>query len=107
MGRGGLLPGLCRVSLSGRGLCQQFRDGDQVVGGDREGEHRLGLGASADLDLCKPGLRIDPAEDLIDALEDPLADCLAGMPLRAAVDRRRTTPRLLTTPLTAMCGVTV
>src|SRR5215207_11744937 len=73
MGRGGLLPGLCRVSLSGRGLCQQFRDADQVVGGDREGEHRLGLGASADLDLCKPGLRLDPAEDLLDALADPLA----------------------------------
>lgn len=58
------------------------------VGGDREGEHRLGFGASADLDLCKPGLCLDPAEHLLDALADPLAEGVAGMPRRAAVDRR-------------------
>src|SRR3954469_7735136 len=57
-----------------------FRDADQVVGCDREGEHRLGLGASADLDVCKRGLRLDPAEHLLDPLADPLADGVAGMP---------------------------
>jgi hypothetical protein len=53
-------------------------------------------------------LPLAATEHLLDALADPLADGVAGMARRAAVDRvRRTSPRLLTTPLTAMCGVTV
>src|SRR3954467_7053843 len=87
MGAAAWYPACVVVSLSAGGLCQQLGDADQVVGGDRKGEHRLGLSASADLDLCKPGLRLDPAEHLLDALADPLADGVAGMARRAAVDR--------------------
>ena len=81
----GVLP--ASVVVSDGGLCQQLGNADQVVGGDCEGEDRLGLGASADLDLCEPGLRLDPAEHLLDPLADDLADAIAGMPRRAAVDR--------------------
>ena len=66
---------------SGCGSGQQFRDADQVVGGDGEGEDSVHAGFAADFDGCEACRRLDPAEDLLDAFAAALADGLYQRPL--------------------------
>src|SRR5690348_3191705 len=86
-GRGACRRDWCAgLALSGGGWRQQFRDADEVVGENRKGEHRFGLGAASNLYLGKPSLRLDPAEHLLDPLAADLADAVTHMMRGAAID---------------------
>src|SRR5215472_1702859 len=67
---------------------EEFGKSDEIVGGGFEGEHPSYSVAPAVLCLAEGGGRLDPAERLLDALSQKLADGVAGMPCGAAVDRR-------------------
>src|SRR6202035_3708920 len=67
----------------------------QIVGGGREGEGPPDAIASSKLGLPLSGDRLDPAEGFFDPLANALADSVAGMARRAAVNRRRATARIL------------
>ena len=66
----------------------QLRQPHQIVGGGSEGEGPSDAVAAAEPGLLLPGDRLDPAERLLDALADALADGIAAVPGRARVDRR-------------------
>src|SRR5690606_29354685 len=53
------------------------------------------LGTPSEFDLGEPGLRLDPAEHLLDPLAADLADPIAGMTGGAAVDRCLADPPML------------
>ncbi len=90
----GRLPGLSvrwwpwwALAFGSSGLLgEQLGYSDQIVGGGGEGEDGLGLFSPPDLHLIEPGLCLDPAEDLLDALADALAERVSGMMGRAPVD---------------------
>ena len=82
----GAVRGPVRFVFSCRGSCEQLGYSEQVVGGGREGEDSFGPCAPPDLHLIIAGLRLDPAEDLLDALADALADGVAGVARGAPVD---------------------
>src|ERR1700754_4835630 len=72
-----------RGSWGGR---QQLGYSNEIVGEDGEGKYGLHLGEPAHLDLRQPAGALDPAEDLLDALADDLADGVPGMPGDPAID---------------------
>lgn len=87
-----------RPPLSGGLPSQQLGDAHEVVGCRRKGEERLDPG--------QPGLGLDPAERLLDALAAAQSDRVAGVPRGAPVDGRLgPSPVFDTAPLMAMCGV--
>lgn len=93
--------------MSRRCIGEKLGDPDEIVGGGREGEDGLDLGSGADLDLGEPGLDLDPAEGLLDPLAAALADLVADMARRAAIDGGLANfPVFDTAPLIAMWGVT-
>ena len=55
------------AGLSGR-FGEQFGQSDEVIGGDGDPEDGRDFHFAADLDLGKTGLRLDPAEDFLNAL---------------------------------------
>ncbi|WP_371416685.1 hypothetical protein [Sphingosinicella sp. BN140058] len=57
-------------------LLQQLGYSDEVAGSDCKGEDRIGRGATANLDLAEAGLRLGPAERLLNRFADALADLL-------------------------------
>ena len=61
---------------------------NQIVGGGREGEGPSDTIAAAEPGLLLPGHDLDPAECFLDALPVTLADGVAALLRRAAVDRR-------------------
>src|SRR6516165_3966308 len=67
--------------------CLQIAYADQVVRGDREREHPLDPLLTAMPQLAESAHRLQPSEDLFNALALPLTDGVARMPRRAAVDR--------------------
>ena len=77
-----------RTRSSRRG--DKFGDADKVVGGDGEGEHPADQGGATVAGLAQAAGRLDPAEDHLDSLTNPLADRVTGMPGRAPVDPRAT-----------------
>lgn len=58
---------------------------DEIVGRGREDEDGLDFDFGADLELGQPGLNLDLAEGLLDALATALADLVADMARRAAI----------------------
>src|SRR5215207_9506266 len=76
-------------------LRDQLRQPHQIVGGSRERERPSDAVAAAKPGLLLPGDRLDPAERLLDALADALADGVAAMPGRAPVDRRASAAAVL------------
>ena len=71
---------------SWRYLRQQFWQPDQIVGGERQCEGRIDAPAPSELGLVLAGLDLDPAKNLLDPFADTLADRVARMPRRAAID---------------------
>lgn len=100
-GETGLAPAAVGVFVRcSPGWAQEGWQPDEVVGGGGEGE-----GPADALDATVSGLSqarglLDPAEDLLDALSNDLADGVAGMPRGAVVDRRAA-------PLAGLCWVVV
>src|ERR1700752_664096 len=74
------------TATSWRALRQEFGNADEIVGRDCEGEGRFGFGASAQLDLGEPGLRLDPSEHLLDAFAADLTHLVARMAGGAGID---------------------
>jgi hypothetical protein len=74
---------------------QQLRQPRQIVGGCREAEGPPDAIASSKLGLLLSGDHLDPTEGFFDSLADALADGVAGMARRAAIDRRRAPARIL------------
>jgi hypothetical protein len=66
----------------------------QIVGGGREGEGPSDAFVGAELGSLLAGDHLDPAEGFLDPLADALAQSVAGMARRAAVDRRRAAVRI-------------
>src|SRR5574338_744144 len=60
--------------------CGQVADPHQVVGGHREGEDPFDRRAAPVPQLAPQGHRLQPAEDLLDALALHLTDRIARMP---------------------------
>jgi len=69
---------------------QQLRQPDQVTGGGGQGEGPADAGLAAVAGFPQSAAGLDPAERLLDALADPLADGVAGVSGGAPVDRRAT-----------------
>ena len=65
---------------------------EQDIGDQGEGEDRIDLGMSSQLDLGETGRALGPSEHLLDALAAALADLIAGVACGALVYRR--CPRL-------------
>ena len=70
---------------SGRAWCE-LRDPEEVVGGPNEVRGHLGSLRALVASAPEVRDRLRPAEDLLDALPETLADGVAGMSSRAAVD---------------------
>src|SRR5919106_2876927 len=64
------------------GLREELRQPHQIVSGGSEGEGPSDAVAAAELRLPLPGDGLDPAERLLDALADALADGIAAVPRR-------------------------
>src|SRR5262245_34851685 len=80
------MPTIRQVSLSCRRRGEVTYP-DQVVGGQREGEHPVHPRNSTVSRLPHHADRLQPAEDLFDPLPLPMADQVCGMPCRSTVDR--------------------
>ena len=63
--------------LSG-GFGDELWQSDEIIGRDGESEDRGDFGSAADFDLGETGLRLDPAEHLLNALAAALTDAIAG-----------------------------
>ena len=70
-------------------LCRQVAYPDEVVDGQAESEERVDEHSAAEFDLAEESDGLQPAEDLLDSLALPLADVVARMACRPAVDRAR------------------
>src|SRR3954452_22207369 len=83
--------GFCERA-SGR---QQLGEADQVVGGRGEGETPSDTLEPTMAGLAQTTRDFDPAEGLLDALADTLAQGIAGVAGRAAIDGRGAVGRVL------------
>src|SRR6185436_6721865 len=70
------------------GPVEQLRQSDEIVGGCGEGKSEADPGGAPEPGLALAGDRLDPAEGLLDAFADALADGITGMARRPSVDRR-------------------
>src|SRR3954452_9749758 len=70
-------------------------EADQIVGGRGEGETPSDTLEPAVAGLAQTARDLDPAEGLLDALADMLAQGIAGMTGRAAIDGRGAVGRVL------------
>src|SRR4051794_18268864 len=77
------------------GLRDELRQPHQIVGGGCEGEGPSDTIAAAEPGLLLPGHDLDPAERFLDAFPVTLADGIAAVLRRAAVDRRAATAGVL------------
>jgi hypothetical protein len=82
-------------------LLQQLRQPHQIVGGGRECEGLADAIASSKLGLLLSGDHLGPTEGFFDSLADALANGIASVARRAAIDRRRAS-----LVFCATCGVT-
>src|SRR5918997_6197735 len=69
---------------------QQLGDADQVVGGRGEGEAPPDTLEPSVAGLAQAAWNLDPAEGLLDALADTLAQGIAGVACRTAINGRGT-----------------
>jgi hypothetical protein len=70
------------------GRPEEFWEADEVVGGHGEGELPVDLGAATVAGLAQSGHRLGPAECLLNALPNALANRIAGMAGGATVNGR-------------------
>ncbi len=73
----------------------RFREHYQVVGGSRKGENPVHLEDSTMPNLPQQRNRLQPAETFFDPLPLFLADTLAHVPCRAAIERAATGPLVI------------
>lgn len=92
LGSGGAL---CPLRPSPSCCREQLRQPDQIIGGGCEGERESDPAVASKLRLVPPGDRLDPAEALLNALADALAEPVAVMLRRARVDGRRPAAHVL------------
>lgn len=84
---------------------RQFRQADEVVGGNGKGERHADVGEAAEPRLAQPAGSLQPAEDLPDALTLLLAERVAGwrMVRPSIAERRRAVS--VSQAFCATCGV--
>src|SRR5262245_57176855 len=82
--------GLCEggAPWPSAGLCYQLGQPHQIVGGSREDKGPCDAITAAEASLLLPADRLDPAECLLDALADALAESITDVPGRSPVNRR-------------------
>jgi hypothetical protein len=70
------------------GRLEQLGQPDQVAGRGGQGEHPADPGGAAMPGLAQAAGGLDPTEGFLDPLADALADDVAGIARRPAIDRR-------------------
>src|SRR5450755_2302695 len=81
-------PWRSRAPWPSAGLRYQLGESHQIVGGGSEGKSPSDAITATEPGLLLPGDRLDPAECLLDALADALADNIAAVPGRSPINRR-------------------